>query len=339
VKLGRVLRGGMEDYEFVGALCATDIDGNVLGSAGKAEHRAFIRSAAKPIQALPLALAADDVSLDIPIRLLALACASHAGRPEHVDGVHELLALGDLHTEDLQCGVHQPFDLESRDRLRELGKVPTALHNNCSGKHAGMLLACRLLDLPIDNYLALDHPLQQLIFNHFLEVGDFTEDQVGVAVDGCGVPCYRIPLRAAACIYARLANHSWSTLAPGRVQALAKLSEAMLLHPEMVAGPGRFTTELMLASEGRILAKEGAAGFYSIGVKSDDAGSGAMGLALKVTPGSEEIRAAVVVEVLAQLGCLTGSERQRLSAFDCAPVRNHAGTVVGSVEVDLQLVT
>ncbi len=331
VKLGRVLRGGMEDYEFVGALCATDLEGKVVAAVGKPNHQAFTRSAAKPVQALPLALAADDAGLDIPLDLMALACASHSGRPEHVDGVRRLLQLGDLNPEDLQCGVHPPFDAESRNRLSAAGQVPTLLHNNCSGKHAGMLLACRLLELPTKTYLDQQHPLQRLIFGHFLEVGQFSEDQVGVAVDGCGVPCYRVPLSDAAAIYARLANQAWPKLTESRGQALAKLSQAMLKHPEMVAGPGRFTTELMLATQGRILAKEGTSGFYAVGVR----GSSPMGLALKVTPGSEEIRAAVVIEALFQLGCLDTAERQQLSAFDCAPVANHAGTVVGAVEVNL----
>ncbi len=291
-----------------------------------------MRSAAKPIQALPLSLAADDHDLSIPTRLLALACASHAGCPEHVVGVEELLELGDFNVEQLQCGVHEPTDRDARESLRAAGAVATVLHNNCSGKHAGMLLACGLLDLPTHTYLRTDHPLQRLIYDHLLEVGEFGADEVGVAVDGCGVPCYRMPLDATATIYARLANDHWPHLPETRRKALHKLARAMMNFPEMVAGPGRFTTELMRVSEGRILAKEGAAGFYAVGVRSPRQ----LGLALKVTPGSEEIRASIVVEALAQLGCLSDAERARLAAFDCAPVHNHAGTVVGSVEVSFQ---
>ena len=331
--MGRVLRGGLEDYGFVGAVCVVDLDGTVVASLGKPDLGAFVRSAAKPIQALPLSLAADDVGLDIPSRLLALACASHAGRPEHVDGVRELLGLGELEAEQLQCGIHPPFDAETAELLGRQGVAPTVLHNNCSGKHAGMLLACKLLDLPVDSYLDPDHRLQQLIFGHFLETGRFQRDAVGVAIDGCGVPCYRVPLDSFAMIYARLANQEWPYLPESRGLALNKLAQAMLQFPEMVAGPGRFTTELMRAGKGRILAKEGAAGFYALGIRGPEP----RGIALKVTPGSEEIRGAVVIEVLAQLGCLTDDERAALSAFDCAPVRNHAGTVVGSVEVDFRL--
>lgn len=331
--LGRALRGGLEDYEFHGALCISDLDGEVVAAVGEADHHAFVRSAAKPIQALPLSLAADDVGLEIATRLLALACASHAGREEHVEGVRELLALGDLEVEQLQCGVHPPFDRETAEQLRRAGSTPTVLHNNCSGKHAGMLLACKLLDLPTDTYLDREHPLQQLIFGHFLETGGFEAGEVGVAVDGCGVPCYRVPLAAFAGIYARLANQHWPALPESRGQGLNKLSTAMLEHPEMVAGPGRFTTELMRVAGGGILAKEGAAGYYAVGVRAPRP----LGLTLKVTPGSEEIRAAVVIEALAQMDCLTAEEREALADFDCAPVRNHAGTVVGQVEADFQL--
>lgn len=325
--LATVLRNGQPESWHYGAVAAVTPEGRLVARAGDPELETFLRSAAKPFQILPLLLAGGAERFALSRADLALICASHGGLPMHTERAADLLARGGFSANDLLCGVHPPMDRAEARKLRSQGIEPTPLHNNCSGKHAGMLLACKLLGLPTAEYTAADHPLQQRILEQVAALCGVEAGAIGVGIDGCSVPAFRMPLAAAARGYAALAH------SPGFPE-LEQITAAMTGEPEMVAGPGRFTTRLMEVTGGRILAKEGAEAFYSIAVR----GPVALGIAIKIADGGERARDGIVLEVLRQLGSLSGEELGRLADLYRPALRNYRGLLVGEVVPDLELV-
>jgi L-asparaginase II len=315
-------------------VAAATPEGRLVAFQGNPEAATFLRSAAKPFQCLPLLLAGGAERFGLDAADIALICASHGGTPEHARRAADLLARGGFGAGHLLCGAHWPMDEEAARRLREEGSEPTPLHNNCSGKHAGMLLACRLLDLPVADYIAPDHPWQRRILGHVVDFFGVPEEEIGFAVDGCSVPTYRVPLAAAARAYAALAHPQAAGLSPEVATAVDRIVRSMTGEPAMVAGPGRFTTRLMEATGGRVLGKEGAEGLYGLAVR----GPVALGIAVKIADGGERCRDGVVLDVLRQLGSLSGAEFEALSGFHRRPLFNHRGLRVGEVlpEVDLE---
>lgn len=315
-------------------MAAATPEGHLVAYLGNPETSTYLRSAAKPFQCLPLLLAGGAERYNLTPADIALMCASHNGDPEHTRGAEDLLARGGFGVGDLLCGAHVPLGKESALRLQREGIEPGPLHNNCSGKHAGMLLACQLLGFPSQDYIAPDHPLQQRILEHVLEICRVPREQVGIGVDGCSVPVYHMPLAAAARGYAALAHPLAAGLGPEVAAALDRIVQAMTGVPVMVAGRGRFTTRLMEATGGRVLAKEGAEGFYGLAVR----GPVALGIAVKIADGGERCRDGVVLDVLRQLGSLSAAEFEELADLYSPPVYNARGLRVGEVvpEVDLE---
>jgi L-asparaginase II len=234
-----------------------------------------------------------------------------------------MLALAGNAVGDLQCGAHAPGYYEAR------GEVPppppySPLAHNCSGKHAGMLAYCMLCGLPKRDYLAFEHPLQQAIRHavaHFLEM---REGDLVAGVDGCSAPIYAVPL-------ARLA-HGFAKLAAGRDdgrygRAPQILADAMMRHPEMVAGEARSDLALMRAGRGDWLSKIGAEGVQGIGIRS-----GGIGIAIKVADGNKRALRPVVVAVLDQLGLLARAEPAELADWRAPVLRNYRGTATGAIQ-------
>ncbi len=341
VPLATVFRGGLPESFHFGAAAVATPAGRPVAHLGDPSLATFVRSAAKPFQALPLVLAGGAERFSLAAADLALICASHAGRPEHVERAAALLARGGLDAGHLRCGAHPPLDAAAARELAARGSAPGPLHNNCSGKHAGMLLACRLLELPLAGYLDPDHPLQRRILGHVARFAGLDPADVGVGTDGCGAPAFHLPLAAAARGYAALVAPELAAGldagAEGDAAAVAgaagRIVAAMTEVPEMVAGPGRFTTRLMRATGGRLLAKEGAEAFYAVGVR----GPVALGLALKIADGGERARDGVVIDLLRQLGCLSAEEFAELADRRRPPVVDRRGGVVGEVVPDFEL--
>ncbi len=300
-----------------------DAQGRLLAHCGDAELVTFPRSSSKPVQALPLALAAPDLPLDE----LAVACASHSGTPRHLEVVERLLARSGSSVAELRCGTHPPFDPEVAAELIRRGERPTPLHHNCSGKHAGMLLACSLHGWPREGYTEPDHPLQRRIQELHAELSGLPLDEVRVGTDGCSVPAFALPLVGAARIFARLA-------APGGEYAagLERIFQAMRAHPDLIAGPGRLDTALMPLVPG-LAAKMGAESFYGLALRQTP--HGPLGVAFKVLDGGERARAHMALALLEALGLPLTDE---LRALAPSTQFNWAGREVGQVQVRLPLV-
>ncbi|NND76021.1 MAG: asparaginase [Ilumatobacter sp.] len=268
-------RSGLEESLHHGAGVVVDADGAVAASIGDPDLVIYPRSALKPIQAQAMV----ELGLDLPTELLAVVCASHSGEPLHLDGVRRILAAHGFAESDLQNTAARPYGADARAAARVAGTPPSTLQHNCSGKHAGMLVTCRVNGWTTDDYLADGHPLQQAITAKILDlIGPSTASTMHIGVDGCGAPTHTLSLRELAVAFAAVAVGSAVSVAMGE-------------HPEMVGGTGRDVTAWTAAVPG-LIAKEGAAGVM---VVATTAGRAA---ALKIADGSDAARRAVTIEMM-----------------------------------------
>ena len=333
-------RGGIVESSHDGIITVAAADGSLLANYGDANLLTFIRSSAKPFQALPLVEsgAADQYALSS--EELAIMCSSHSGTDEHVRVLEAIqLRLG-LSESDLQTGVHSPYDRLTAQRLAAAGQKPTPNRHNCSGKHTGMLALAKHLGIPSDGYTNLNHPVQQMSLQAVAAICGLSPDEVHVGIDGCSVPTFAVPISAAASGYARLMTDGWGGGTRGG--ALERIRAAMTAFPFLVAGPNRFDTALMEATQGRLLAKGGAEGFQAIGIPAGNLGQDmpALGIAIKVRDGDigQRAIASVAMAVLSDLNALTESEEAQLAGYAPSALINHAGLIVGEKRPCFKLV-
>jgi L-asparaginase II len=333
--LARVRRGDRVESAHRGSVAVVDEDGRLVAAAGDPRGGIYLRSAAKPFQAMPLLEAGGERAFRLGSDAIALLCASHGGEPRHVRVAGGMLERGGFSVRDLACGADMPMHEPSARALVAAGRRPTALHNNCSGKHAGLLLACRLLGFAHRGYWKPGHPLQRMIL---ARLGDFcgvAVARIGFAVDGCSLPVFHMPLSRLAFGYARLLARPRPGESPDPA-VRERLCAAMWDSAGMVAGRGRFTTEFLRAGRGRWIGKEGAEGVYAIGL-APRKGEKALGIAFKLEDGSVRARDAVGLDILARLGRLPASARRRLARHLSPVLRNVRGLEVGRIEADVPL--
>lgn len=268
-------------------------DGDVVLACGDPGRMTLIRSAAKPFQALPLVEAGLFPRDGAGPEALALCTGSHSGEPRHVEGVRALLGATGGREEELACGPHPPMGEEAAAELARGGGRPLAIHNNCSGKHAGMMMLARQMGASVDGYHRAGHPVQEEMARAVARWTGVGRDRLVEAVDGCGVVCFGVPLQSLAGAYARLLEASGA--GPG---APAEVVSAMTAHPWAVAGTGRLCTDLMEAGDGRLLAKVGAQGVYGAALTGPE---GTLGIALKVEDGHLRAAEMALLHVLEEL--------------------------------------
>jgi L-asparaginase II len=332
-------RAGIIESVHQAAIAVVDRDGNLVAHWGGPDTITFVRSSAKPFQALPLIESGARDHFHINDPELALICGSHAGTEDHVDTLQGLLSKIGVSEGDLLCGVQPPKDRPSLDRLRAAGIEPTAAHHNCSGKHAGMLALSVYLGQPIASYLDLDGEVQRRIIQTIAEMANLDVQEIDIGIDGCSAPNFAMPLASAAQMYARLIDPSG--LPAGRVKACNQVNTAMTSYPAMVSNTGRFDTELMLAMQDQVLAKGGAEGFLGIAIRLGTIrdGSPALGMALKIADGSRihRARSILAMSTLSQLGVLSSDLQSTLSEFGAYSIHNDRGIEVGAVEADFEV--
>lgn len=298
-----------------------DADGQLRAFCGDPDLVTFIRSAAKPFQALPLVEEGACERLGITPAELALCCGSHSGETRHTRAAESVLRKAALDAQALACGPHPPFDKETRTRLAEEGLEPGRLHNNCSGKHAGMLALARVRGWPTDGYHRPEHPVQTRLLTEIARWAGVPEEAIGRGTDGCGVVCFALPLRNMAMMYARLA----AAVRFGE-HGPTQVVEAMTAYPEMVAGAGRLCTDLMRRTEGRLFAKLGAEGVYCVGVPGAE-----LGIAIKVEDGATRAVAPAILGLLRELDLISEDDLGALHTHAYPSLLNTRGEVVGQV--------
>ena len=336
--LVEVSRGGLTESRHRGHVIAVEPDGRVVAQLGARETVTYLRSSAKPHQAIPLVAsgAADQFNFDE--REIALACASHNGESIHTEIAASMLKKIGLGPEALKCGAHEPYGPDAARDLREKGQAPNVLHNNCSGKHAGMLALALHLGAPTETYDEPGNPVQQAIGKVISEFSEVPLEDIAVGTDGCGVPVFGITVKAMALMYARLVSPP-SDFDEATRAACARIVGAMTSHPELIGGTkDRLDTEIMRAAVGRVVSKVGAEGVYTCGILPCDEWPRGLGLALKIEDGDDHrARPTVVIESLRQLGILNDESLEAVSRYAFFPVRNRRGDVVGEVTAAFKL--
>jgi L-asparaginase II len=330
--LVEVTRGSFVESVHRGHLAALDGEGRLVARVGSPEAVTFMRSAAKPFQAVPLVASGAAGRFGLEARELAVACGSHDGERVHTEAVLSVLSKVGLSVADLKCGPQEPYGKEAAERLRARGGRPTALHNNCSGKHAGMLALARHLGAPTENYFEPSHPVQREVFRAVARFAGVPADSLEFAVDGCGVPTFALTVGTMALMFARFVAAGEGFGAEER-EAARRIVGAVCAHPLMVEGEGELDTELMRAGGRRFISKVGAEGVYTAGVLPCQEWPRGLGLAFKIEDGDRGDRARPVaaVEALRQLGVTGREETGALAKFARQTVRNRRGEEVGEV--------
>jgi L-asparaginase II len=315
-----------------------DGEGRLVARLGEPETVTYLRSSAKPFQAVPLVTSGAADRFGLTEAELALACGSHSGEDLHAGVVAGLLEKIGLGEEFLKCGVHDPFDRRTAERLRQRGESPGVLRNNCSGKHAGLLALSRHLGAPPELYDDPEAPVQRAILRAVSQFSGVPEAGIALGTDGCGVPVFGLPVSAMALMYARLVAPPENFDEATR-DACARLVAAMTRHPELVGGTReRFDTEVMRAVRGLVVSKIGAEGVYTAGVLPCERWPKGLGLAFKIEDGEDRrARSTIAIEALRQLGVLDENAQKSLSPYANFPVLNHRGEIVGKIQASFRL--
>ncbi len=290
-------------------VAVVDGSGRLVAQAGDPDLVTFWRSAAKPFQALPLVEDGVVGRFGLTRQDLALACASHSSEPGQVALVREFLQRIGCSERDLMCGPHRPLSEPVAKDYETRGMRLTAVYSNCSGKHTGMLALAKHHGWPTEFYARSEHPVQQRCLKSISDHTDVPVREIGIAVDGCGVACFALPLRNMALAYTRLEG---------------PILEAMTLHPELIGGEGRPCTEIMRAHPGRVVAKVGAEGIYSALLLRES-----LGVTLKVEDGHSVASALAIAAVLAELGL-----KPQPASLLKRPITNSRGETVGEMRVN-----
>lgn len=332
------VRGTLVESIHYGAAAVVDADGRLVQLAGDPDLVSYYRSASKPIQTVPLVESGAADRFGFTPAEIALVCGSHGGEPIHVAAAASMLRKIGLGPEWLACGVHPPYDRTAAKALVATGASPTAIHNNCSGKHAGMLALCVFHGWDPHGYETAGHPVQQLMLQTVADFCALDPNDIATGTDGCSVVTFGVSMAQMAASFARLAQPP-AEWAAARRAACVRITAAMTAHPEMVAAQQeRLDTDLMRAFAGRLIAKAGAEGVYCMATLPHD-GAPALGLALKLLDGDEGGRARnpAVMGLLEQAGLLDDRLRAALAGYVERPILNRAGLNVGTVRSVLRL--
>ncbi len=326
--LVEILRGGVVESLHRGAVCAVDADGASVLAIGEVDRPVFPRSAVKALQALPLIESGAVDAMGLTAAELALACSSHSGEPAHVEAVAAMLGKVGRDVDCLECGAHWPiFDAATR-RMSAAGRRPDALHNNCSGKHAGFVCLSCAMDADPAGYVKPDHPVQRLVRGTLEEVTGSSHRNDLMGIDGCSIPTYAVPLTGLAHGFARFATGVG--FGPERAAAARRLRAAVAAHPYMVAGTGRFDTVLMQALGARAFTKTGAEAVFCAALPEVG-----LGLALKIDDGGTRASEAVMAALIRHFLPLSGDQADAVEALAKPRMRNWNGIEVGEVKVRL----
>jgi len=308
-------------------VAVVDGQGRLRASSGDPSFVTYARSAIKPIQAMPLVEDGVVSGFGMDGRELALCCASHSGERHHIETVTAMLQRIGVDENALACGPHEPFDAPSAQALRAAGREPGRIHNNCSGKHTGMIaLACHH-GWPVAGYERLQHPVQQRIRREVARWTGIDADEGMTAIDGCGVATFALPVESMARAFARIAAEARQAGTPA-----AAVIDAMASHPDYVAGTNRLCTLVSRATDGRIVAKTGAEGVYCAAVPGAE-----LGIALKVEDGAKRAAEPALLAVLNALTLLSDDAMAGLATFAEPFIMNTCGQRVGVIRAAIRL--
>lgn len=328
-------RGGVVENRHGVHAAVVDSTGKILYAVGDPTRVTLARSSAKPAQALAILETGAGDLFDFDEGDIALLCASHSSEDRHVSRAKNILAKVGVKEDNLRCGSHKPLSDDVYRSWIKKDYAPTAVDSNCSGKHAGMLAGSKALNADINDYHLPSSPMQLAVKEAMAEATALSKNEIMWGIDGCNLPAPAFPLYSLARMYAGFAAVDG---APNK----RRIFQAMAHYPELVAGEGRFCTELMNAYQGALIGKLGADGCYGIGVLPSEetkriGAQGAVGIAVKIEDGNINILYAAVVELLERLHFGESETRQKLSSFHHPKIVNTAGQVTGQVTHPFEL--
>lgn len=295
--LVEVKRGDLIENRHRGSYAVVDSDGDLIAAAGNYQQLIFARSALKPLNAISIITCGAAQNYQVSNAELALACASHNGEPVHVDIVAQWLQRLDLSVTDLECGVHAPMGREAQQQLRVRGEKPTALHNACSGKHAGFMTVAKALGVPVLGYAALGSPTQNYVMQTSASVLGIDWDTSPKGIDGCCIPMMGMSLLKLAKGMARLAHPQ--DLSSELQTACHRVTQSIQEHPHLLAGTGRFCTDVIEKTEGEVLVKMGADGVFTAWLPGRK-----WGIALRIDDGHLKAAEVALADLLKRLKVL-----------------------------------
>ncbi|MBW2221819.1 MAG: asparaginase [Deltaproteobacteria bacterium] len=322
--LVNVTRGNAIESIHRGHIVVVNSKGDILYQLGNPDFNICLRSCAKPLQALPIITTGAADTFSFTPAELAVMSGSLNGQDFQVNTIKSILNKIGLDERALQCGIHRPSHRATAKKLQEEGRKPSPLHNNCAGKHTAMLALCVHHGWSLDNYISNEHPVQQLIVKTVSSMAEVPIEKVGIGIDGCGVPVFFLPLKNLATSYAKLTSTS--------DQDIHRLMEAILSHPEMIAGDERICTDIMRALGKKVFAKTGAEGGYAMSLMEKG-----WGVAIKIEDGNNRAIQPVTIEALKQLDIITKKEEDKLQTYHHPVIKNHRKETVGSIAAQFSL--
>jgi L-asparaginase II len=328
--LVEIIRGTQVESRHRGAIAVCDYQGKTVLALGDVARPVFPRSAVKALQALPLMESGIADRLDLTAAEIALACASHSGEPVHCATALSMLHKCGHEPGDLECGIHWPLGEAAQRALARSGGQATALHNNCSGKHAGFLCLATGMGVPAHHYVRPDHPVQREVTATLEAMTGQRLDADRCGIDGCSIPTYAIPLTALARGFATLG--SGHGLQPSRAKAAERVRESVARHPDLVAGTGRFDTAVMTVLGARAFTKTGAEGVFCAALPEQG-----LGIALKCDDGATRAAEFMMAQAIARFLPLSAGEAEALAPRLSPRLLNWNAIEVGRLQFSLSL--
>ena len=325
--LVEVTRGPLVESRHRGAIAIVDAGGKARFAIGDIAQPIFPRSAVKPLQALAMMESGAADHFGYGNAELALACASHSGEPRHVEAAARMLAAAGRSESDLECGVQTPSNRDAADALVKAGIAPRAIHNNCSGKHAGFIAVAAHRRIEVKGYVGPEHPAQREVTAILSALTETPLDDRVRGIDGCSIPTFAIPLQKVALAFARFVTGTG--LSPGRGRAARRLFDACSAEPFMVAGSERFCTDALGRFRGRLIVKGGAEGVYCAGFPETG-----LGVAIKCDDGAGRASETVMANVIAALLRLSDDERRAFGNRLAPAILNRADIRVGETRLE-----
>jgi len=322
--LCRVTRGELTESIHVGFAAAVDESGKVFYSTGDAQHLTCIRSALKPFQAAAAVKNGVLDSAGFNNKELALMCASHNGEKDHLQTVQSMLKKIGLLTAHLKCGSHMPLGRAARKEMIMKRLEPSALHNNCSGKHAGMLAFAKHLNKELGLYTHKDHPVQNRIITYIEDL--LGSNNIPLEIDGCSAPTPFLTIEMIAVLFQKLGA--------GKKNELGLVFNAMAENPDLVGGEKNFDTQFIKALKGSGVTKVGGESVRGITIKTKN--RGCIGLAIKILDGNFRVLPMATIKLLEHLELLDEVQIEALSKFKNKKIINHNGDEVGRIEAHLE---
>ncbi|HYG90860.1 MAG TPA: asparaginase [Azospirillum sp.] len=319
-----VTRGPMVESVHRAHAVIVDAGGHVLARWGDIERPIYARSAVKALQAIPLVETGAFDDFGLGDEELALACASHSGEPVHTELAARWIQRIGCTVADYECGPQMPTDEATAHAMIRRGEKPSALHNNCSGKHAGFLTTARHKGEPLKGYVRYEHPVQQRILGVLEQMTGQDLSHAPWGIDGCSIPTIGIPLGAIAYAMARIADPQ--DLPDRRAEAVARIRAAWGKHPYLVGGRNTFDTRMMQAAEGAVLVKGGAEGVGCAVLPEQG-----IGIALKIEDGTPRAREVALAALIRATKALSDAQWAKAGTLLVEPITNRAGTHVGDV--------